>query len=564
MQVAAAGLGVVSSGFGFLSSTNYLNMVKEAGNVIHIAGVETRETVREVGAEARETVRVVGKEARATIQKADEVAQNMIREMNQKVNHSITHARRNAESVVQTTAIEGRVTASHLRLQAQEVLRLASAESNILLARLGSETRDTIRTGSQEFRKTGLLLSSEINQHINNASQQAQTLLRSGGNEVKQLIETATDNLSRLTINTREQYDEFVTNFTREIGACLNTTLDNVSEKLKDFTSHLAEEANGLILNFGDQGRLLIRDTGKEFRVTADKVLKDFFAGQELVIAQGGIEARLVIQEMGKEVRSTLYEIPYIAGKAGENLARGISFGFMDQCYGLKDVDRRIHKLQEYFSKQSASIEQAVRYVFAQDDLPPHIKFQLYKALVEIVNIPENADDMKKILVFIGVMALRDQSLKQRSFCGLRNVDYGDQLIAHIPGEAKTLLREHRENTLWVLYPPKVVEAPLLLVNAVNTEPLEQLIDIKDLESAHLQKELEIARSRNQHLQLEHAEEAVAIEELRGRIEAVTREKDDQIAKLSRQHLLTAQRLEEENNRLKLNLQRLARRANGE
>ena len=245
------------------------------------------------------------------------------------------------------------------------------------------------------------------------------------------------------------------------------------------FFSDLEEAAKGIILDLGQQGRLLIRDLGNEFRLVANETLAKSFAGQEMMIRVAGEEMRLTVQQFGVEIRSTVYTIPRIAGLAGEQFGSSFARGLKEALWKKDDAGRLIDRMKvAACTAEGLNIERLLEFIEDQRQLTTQQKAQLYEALIDIVNdlsLVQEKKERRNLLLLVGVAILKDDSLSQQGMFAYlaRQATYKDALIEKIPGEAQSILRERGERALDIF----VVTQPLFQLEAPPGRLHDKLFD---------------------------------------------------------------------------------------
>jgi hypothetical protein len=491
----------ISSGLGYLTSSNYGNMVKEAGN------------------QARATIELAGKTMNATIDKAEVSAGKTIKKMGNEVKTSIECAGKESKDVLNKASseiekltkiagIEARCTAKIFELQIESILDKASSETNYCLEKAGVEARKTILSSGEEARDTFVVMTKEVNNTIENASSEVHDLLLQGGVEVKKILDQANQEAKLLiekgALEVRESCFDIIKKAVDEAEKLTESTLLKANDLMNNTIGTLEKATNGIILNIGEQGRLLIKDTGKEIRVIADEILVKAFKGQEMVIKVAGEESRLTIQAFGNEIRSTLYQLPSISGSIGEQFGRNLSTGILD---GLGFGGGTLSTLQTSLKNAKVTegfynIKEMLNFVYDQNQLSPKEKYSLYELLVKLYNdisFIEKKADRDFFLLCIGIAALKDPYLIDVSniFYFYSETNYGEKLISGLPGEVRQLLEKHGENALRIMYPPKVETIELIepINYKIKYEKMIEEIFIekkKNLEGKSIMKNLAI------------------------------------------------------------------------
>lgn len=485
----------VSSTMNFFTSSNYIKLAKTAGS------------------EARATIRVGGVEARATIDKAEDSAKKTLNTMGVEVRSSIDRAQKGAKEVLETASsemiktiemagLETRYTSKIMELQAEKILGRASREAQFLLETAGAESGQAIFLCGEEARKTSLVLSREMTANLQTARQETMKILSQGGFEVREILDKATQDVKEIIHIAGEEYAQksslVIKQAFSQAEQVIHTTIQLANQKASGLIEQLGKEAQGVILNLGNMGQILIKDTGKEIRLIADDVLKKAFAGQQMTIQVAGEEARLTVQSIGQELRSTLYEIPLVAAMVGEHLGRNFVQGIKDGLFGLQEGELLNNRLKNLQGTQ-CNINNLLKFIYDQHQLPPQKKYQLYHTLISLFNQPAiHERERSSIMLFIGAAALDDEGLMAKSsYYVLSGTDFRAKVIAAIPGEAGKLLKEQGQKAIQCLLPKTVPEAtlPVEEVNPFEIECERKNLKIKSQENALLN-----VQSENQFL----------------------------------------------------------------
>lgn len=525
-----------------------------------------RKLVQQAGAESRATIKVGGQEVRATIEKAEDSACKTVSRCQSAVRSSLGTAReemfrvlgktrQEMESIIAIGGIEARHSSKHLAIQVEYLMQKGALEANGVLSKAGQETRQAIQLANEEARITTLLLSGEankiiqtsgerVNQCIKSGSEEIQTILSQSAIEAKSIIEIAGDEWSARSI-------QIINAAERCVQQTLSQLLQESEESLSRLIGQVGEEANGVVLNLGRQGNLLIQDTGEEVRVTADHVLAKAFHGQEMIIKGFGDEARLTVTAFGNQIRSTLYQLPFIASLTAEQIGRSLVHGLRAELIGSSQVEELNFKIRQAMcSTTEINIIELLTFVGdqSQSSIRPQDKVELYKGLINLFNSPVFPEEKRKYaFVLIGVTAIKDERLTEmrRTWWGwgyLQQVDFAQKVIDTIPGEARSLLTQKREKSLDIFKP--LVE-PLSLEDVIKQEQIT-FQDIKEVQEKviALNSELEKMRLENAYLcQLNHEKEAL-IESQKKDTTAESLAKDQEILEVRQQLVKNSEEIE--------------------
>ena len=249
--------------------------------------------------------------------------------------------------------------------------------------------------------------------------------------------------------------------------------------------TQVAAEANGIILNAGEQGRLLIKEAGDEIRVTANEVLSRAFQGQEMMIQALGEEGRLTIQAAGVMLRYTLHDIPRIAGLVAQQTAEGFTFGLRNGLFGVGEVGQIIHQIRSLLLTPSGGdMKELLTYVYEQHQIKsPKDKAQLYQTLINGVNSPQIPIQQRfTLFLLIGSTAYQDFDLQERNGYLLKGCNYADEIVKKIPGEAKAILEEKKENAM-DYFQPKMEPLP-------NIEEAEDRMEVEIPNKGQIEEDL--------------------------------------------------------------------------
>jgi vacuolar-type H+-ATPase subunit H len=437
-----------------------------------------RKLVQQTGAEARATIQVGGQEVRATIEKAEDSACRTISDCKYAVGSCLEKARSDTsrvlektkvemESVIAATGIESRHTSRHLAIQVEHLMRQAVIDTETILAKAGRETRNTVEFTNREARETALLLSNEADKMIHSSSREIGTLIKNGSIEIKGILEQSTRESKIIIEEAGEEFSirssEVINLACEQAQQVITHILEESEVSLSHLLDRIREDVHGIVLSLGDQGRLMIQDTGQEVRVTADHVLAKAFQGQQMVIKGIGYEARLTVEAFGKEVRSTLYEIPFIAGVTAEQVGRGLVHGLRSELLGSSPITTLIYKIERAMhAKQEISVFDLLNFISQQNQasIQARDKVKLYVALINLFNdpvlcAPEEA--RKNAFLLIGVAAIRDKDLRETTHSWIffsQQSNLAHEVIKEIPGEEiRESLRIHGDQVLDALEP---------------------------------------------------------------------------------------------------------------
>ena len=471
-----AALSAVSSGFGFLSSGNYLKMVGRAG------------------AEARATIQVGGEEMRATLQKAEQFADATLRRAGAEVRQSVrlvgNEARqtvRDASSeaclVLQEAGIQSRQTAKVMEIQVEHVLDRTARHLDYLLQEASLQSQRTIRLGGEELKQTCFVLDQMIQANINAAGERSCQVLTHGGEQIRAILNQAQIEATTLIRAAGSEYAEKSTQIIRQalmqVDDVISKILGTFDESVENWITTASSQARGLIIDLGKQGQLWIEQAGQEVRMSANAILTQAFHGQTMVIKEAGEEMRLTIGQATFQLRSVLHEIPYITAQMAEALGENFAYGLVSGFWGKSEAQAIVQHMKNAMRRPGVTIEGLIEFVSEQNQLRSKDKFELYKTLVASFNIESVGQEGRQYFFLkIGVAAFEDPDLKDQLSGGFfgtaREIDYAEELIKNMPGKAQSILQEKREKALEI-YLPRVTEFVLPLIESSN--PLTEVVE---------------------------------------------------------------------------------------
>ncbi|MES2615577.1 MAG: hypothetical protein V4591_09195 [Bdellovibrionota bacterium] len=535
----------------FFPSSSVRKMLEQAEQVaqttIRVGGEETRATVRVFGEESKSIIEESGKQAKSVVGKGGDEARKTLTALGNEAKSILT-------STHQTTDI--------MRLQIEQILNKAGREVEVSLLTAGHQAKGIIRTSGQEMRETVGVINVGFEQNIQRAGNETRESLVVCGRQAKEILQTAGLEAKELLINAGgeaskvlEKVEALITKAIADVSTHLDKTIEKIGRESQELVSHAAKELTGVVLTIGDQGKLLIREAGNEVRVTADEVLSKAFAGQAIIIKTAGEEARLTIQSAAQEVRCVMYELPALAGQTTEQAARGLGFGLKDTLLSIPERDKIIHKLEQFFLTPQVDVSKSVSYVKDQT-LDAKSKVALYKVLLMGANKPGLIEeDRKKLLCYIGIEAMNDDSLKveQAGLFQTVNLDLSMDVINSIPSqEVQNLLYEHGTAAMAYLCPsPKIINiSPFLYENPLTFEleqkNIENLIQENNTREQAEQFEIEKFKMQNEiHLlKIENTSRQTEYFKIKAQIEQREMELQEKIRQLDHENSSLKRRLE--------------------
>lgn len=512
--------------------------------------------------------------AQATVSFANEKVESSIRAargaVDETISKALTEAKEQAIGLVDTTGektkhairelgLEARETVKITELEIEKALECGTKKADFILQKSGEEFCRIIERSGNEAKEISHVVSNEVQDCVEKMRSDASTILAQGGREIKDVITMASLDANRLLREAGDQYQirtcNIISKALADVDRLIQVTIESAFNKSNQCLEKIAELSEGIIVAVGDQGRLLIRDTGNEIRVTADEVLTKAFRGQEMIINVAGEQARLTIQEMGYEMRSTLYEIPFIAAQTAEALGRNFAHGLLGELLGARSVNRIINNLRNSIINNNVSLYELVRFVVNQNQLSSEDKAKLYIELIEIVNKPgRNEEEIKKYFLCIGVAAFRDEKLKvsSNSLINPRRYLGGDSylgdVLAKFPSPAREILMKEGEEAINIYLPqpvpiPQIKPPPNPLEKELKEQRLaliERDLRISELEfsqsflDAEKEKHLQELDKKNQCLKQKEmeliqlqAQKEKELDDLRKEINQVKRQLDD-------------------------------------
>ncbi len=458
MAAATAGLSAVSSTMGFFTSGNYVRLAAEAGK------------------QAQATLRVAGQECRATIQTAEESAANTITRARFAVDQSINTAknattevlrtaRTEIDAVVAGAGIEARHTARIMELQVEKALREAGRTAEATFAKAGLEARQTIQLAGEEARDTTTLVSQQVSANITHAREQTSALVTECSAEAQALIErTRVEALAVIQgggADVQQRVNQIIEAGIQQLDECTTRTIQLASGQIENLVHVIANEVNTIILNAGEQGRLIMREAGHEFQFRATNVLASAGEQVQIVMQEAGVQGSLLIREAGQMVHGTLNRLPEIAARTARLVGRNLVVGIRQGLIGVSQVDQIVHSIMDYCDTTTGDdvegpakhLTNLIEYIVEQHQLRnPRHKVLLYRTLIQVMNTPGLSPEVRRAsYLLIGATACRDPDLIERSgFCrfifGAR--DLSQEVIEEVPGEARQILRDLRENAM--------------------------------------------------------------------------------------------------------------------
>lgn len=498
-------MALLSSALSLFTASGYMRLAKTAG------------------AESRATVHLAGNEMRATIDRAEDAAKRSVARMGAEIKSSIDKAQNGAMQLLQATSsevsmlmagagIEARHTSKLIELQVEKAINAAARKAELLFDTAAMQTRCAIMLAAEQVRVSSVQISQEVTKNISAAKQEAAALIVQSGKEVRNILSKASIEAKGLIHIAGEEFSskslQVLQHAIGETENCMKKTIDLANQRLTGLVEQLTREANGIVINLGEQGRLLIKDTGQEIRIVADEILSKAFSGQQMVIKVAGEEARLTVQQMGKELRSSLYEIPSIAAIAGEQLGRNFAHGLADGLFGVDEVSNIVNSIKNLKGcEKHLTIQDLLHFIRDQHQLEAQKKAVLYKSAIELFNSPSlDVKNRNTCFLFIGLAALNDNGLIEPHRYILSATDFRSEVIAKIPGKSGTLLKEHGRNAIAILSPKPVEQQKIL---EENRPPVEFEIELEKqkLHNKSLEMDLENVKEENALLQAYHQEE---------------------------------------------------------
>ncbi len=379
-----------------------------------------------VGEEASATVRVAGREVRSTMEKGEKIANRLLNVCERNVDTCLEKMRKNASEVIELGGIEARYT----------------LENSLLDARL--KTGQVITQTGTEVCKASFLLNQDIQQTVDSTADQINLLMQNGEARIKNIL---------------QEGDQHGESLIKSIDQVIVQNIAEVKKHLLDLANECNRLLCGIILNIGAEGRLLIRDTGKEISICADHALSKAFEGQQMIVECFGEEARFSIAAFGQEMRSTLYEIPYLANVTAEQIGKGIISGLKEGLLGESLLGNLKKEMGRIFqSSNKISIDFILKFLIEQDqkELTPVSKVQLYINLIHTCNSLNrfpNEEMKKHAFILIVQTALKDPILSRsaRSWIGwMQPTNYPQQVIDAIPGE--NLRKSLKSKDIYIYY----------------------------------------------------------------------------------------------------------------
>ncbi|MBS0629255.1 MAG: hypothetical protein JSS30_03415 [Verrucomicrobia bacterium] len=503
LPALGAGFGALSSGFGVISSGNYVRAIKQVGKVAPVIGGEVRATIREAGDVAKDVLEGVNK----TIKKTEESAKAVL-----------TSAQSNVVKVIRAAGSESQALSHVIRDDLEELLKVTSLEAQCTLGKAGLELKGVIQETGKEAQKTGLLLSTELNKQILTTSEEVEKRLAQTRGEIQEIVDSTADNIKDVVVLTGQEAEQ-------RLGACIDRVNRALEQRLiqiralsDGLTEKVSGEAKGVIVDLGKEGKMLIQEFGKEFRISATAALKDLKEVFKISIGEAGKELRLAITAAGNEMRAIMAEVPYIAGEAGHAFGEGLALGIKDVVWKSPDFKKFIEGLPQRMRQKEANMLEILVDIRRQDQCEAYEKFEIYKAFRELIRcsgIPLEQKDL--LFLYVGLVALSDKKLYHytTSFCRRIPIDYADKIIEGIPGD-----REDK-NSVYCLLKYNVKEAERKVTFPEQQVTIVPLIEENPLQKVLEEKEIELFNAR-----LESGKRAIALEKTRRRLAAVAAERD--------------------------------------
>jgi len=200
-------------------------------------------------------------------------------------------------------------------------------------------------------------------------------------------------------------------------GQEVTMVIEKTNQVLRGNIELFADKSNEFMVNFGEQGKLLIREVGSEVRITADEIITSISKESQINIRVASIEMQAVIGAAGREIQASLVLLPMVARLTAENAQAGFFYGLAENTIGVSTSRRMIHQLRAYAREGRWNYEKAIGYVFQsnQAGLTPSEKAKVYVELINICSAQIDLEQSERIRIFLGIgtVAYNDPVFRQ-------------------------------------------------------------------------------------------------------------------------------------------------------
>lgn len=469
--------------------------------VSSIVGYFTVNNYRSLAAEviegAQETIEIGGRTTQATLRTAESSATKVTKSITNGVNASIDNARHTGQLLMRETAettqrvitaagTETRQTVEITELQVEKAMTHATKKANLLMRRANLETQKAIKFSSDEAKSVCLAVSDDVKRNITHTKEQTSALIKESGETVSGILDTARREAIAAIRAGGEEYQvrslAIINAGIQRAQESMNATLEKVNTISQGLVTQISTEARGVILDFGKQGQLLIKDTGEEIRITADAILSKAFEGQQMIIRTAGEEARLTIQTANKELRTTLYELPSVAGQIAEQVGRNFVVGAITAWRGITDKDDLLNKIRNTATKPGpVDIKSLVNFVMDLRLDNPADKVDLYKEIVRVIRNPEFSKTLStQLFLFLAIAIYEDKDLDGATRTGrfsITSTPLRQQIISAFQNQiGKDLLNEGQ---------PALDRYMLEAVPTTSRITIEEVDPLEEMEQNH-------------------------------------------------------------------------------